>query len=189
MEKIGVYASHILKYKYGMNLFTCTWPPILYTDYGYKNFKNWIELGGFDNVSYIQNPKVMKILTKLSTENLLHPFQTFILGQKNYAPQLAKKFGIDLVFFGENEAEYGNPLADNANSLFRDKSFYTANNLNDVFLGGQPIKILDDYSLSLNDLKPYLPLSSEEFSSSSMEIHYLGYYIKWILAGSILLCS
>ncbi len=178
--KDSVYASHILKYKYGMNPLTCTWPPILYTDYGYKNFKNWIELGGFDNVSYNQNPKVMKILTKLSTENLLHPFQTFILGQKNYAPQLAKKFGIDLVFFGENEAEYGNPLADNANSL-RDKSFYTSNNLNDVFLGGQPIKkILDDYSLSLNDLKPYLPLSSEEFNSSSMEIHYLGYYIKWI---------
>ena len=35
-------------------------------------------------------------------------------------------------------------LADNANSL-RDKSFYTSNNLNDVFLGGEPIKkILDD---------------------------------------------
>ena len=66
--KDSVYASHILKYKYGMNPLTCTWPPILYTDYGYKNFKNWIELGGFDNVSYNQNPKVMKILTKLSTK-------------------------------------------------------------------------------------------------------------------------
>ena len=48
--KDSVYASHILKYKYGMNPLTVTWPPILYTDYGYENYKNWIEIGGFDNI-------------------------------------------------------------------------------------------------------------------------------------------
>ena len=45
-------------------------------------FKNWLDIGGFDNITFNQNPKVMKILTKLCIENLLHPFQTFILGQK-----------------------------------------------------------------------------------------------------------
>ena len=54
----------------------------------------------------------MKLLTKLSIENLLHPFQTFILGQKNLAPKMAAKFGIPLIFYGESEAEYGNPIAD-----------------------------------------------------------------------------
>ena len=39
---------HILKYKYGMNPLTITWPPALYTDYGHKNFINWINKGGFD---------------------------------------------------------------------------------------------------------------------------------------------
>jgi len=76
--KDSVYASHILKYKYGMNPLTITWPPILYTDYGYINFKNWLEVGGFDNITFKPSGKVMKILTKLSIENLLHPFQTFI---------------------------------------------------------------------------------------------------------------
>ena len=51
----------------------------------------------------------MKLLTRLSIKNLLHPFQTFILGQKNIAPLIAKKFNIPLIFYGENEAEYGNP--------------------------------------------------------------------------------
>jgi len=37
-----------LKYKYGMNPLTITWPPILYTEYGYRNFRNWIDVGGFD---------------------------------------------------------------------------------------------------------------------------------------------
>ena len=50
-----------------------TWSPILYTDYGYENYKNWIEVGGFDNVTFKQNGKAMKLLTKLSIENLLHP--------------------------------------------------------------------------------------------------------------------
>ena len=35
-----------------------------------------------DNLTYNQNGRVMKLLTKLSIQNLLHPFQTFILGQK-----------------------------------------------------------------------------------------------------------
>ena len=40
----------------------------------------------------------MKILTKLSIENLMHPFQTFILGQKIFAAKMALKYKIPLVF-------------------------------------------------------------------------------------------
>ena len=57
-----------------------------------KILKNWIEIGGFDNISIKPSGKVMKKLTKSAVENLLHPFQTFILGQKNIAPKIATKF-------------------------------------------------------------------------------------------------
>tara|TARA_Y100001970_G_scaffold250206_1_gene321698 strand:+ start:17290 stop:18516 length:1227 start_codon:yes stop_codon:yes gene_type:complete len=178
--KDSVYQAHILKYKYGMHPLLTTWPPILYTEYGYENFKNWIEIGGFDNITFKQNGKAMKILTKLSIENLLHPFQTFILGQKNLAPKIAAKFGIDLVFYGENEAEYGNPIADNSKSL-RDKSYFTYNNIKDMYLGGLPIRnILEKYDLDLVDLNTFLPLPSEEFNKTNIQIHYLGYYLRWI---------
>ncbi len=178
--KDSAYQAHVLKYKYGMNPLTCTWPPILYTDYGYKNFKNWLEVGGFDNLTYKPNGKAMKLLTKLSIENLLHPFQTFILGQKNMAPKLAAKLGINLVFYGENEAEYGNPIADNTSSL-RDKSYHTIKNIDEIYLGGVPVnKIIKDYDISLVDLMTFLPLPVDEFSKSDIQIHYLGYYLKWI---------
>ena len=36
------YVAHLLKYKYNMNPLTVTWPPVLYTDYGKDNFKNWL---------------------------------------------------------------------------------------------------------------------------------------------------
>jgi N-acetyl sugar amidotransferase len=178
--KDSAFQAHILKYKYGMNPLTCTWPPILYTDYGYRNFRNWIGVGGFDNITYTPNGKAMKLLTKLSIENLLHPFQTFILGQKNLAPKLAAKHGIDLVFYGENEAEYGNPLADNASSL-RDKAYHTMENMHEMYLAGMPVaQILDEHDVRLSDLMTFLPLPAEEFSKTDIQIHYLGYYLKWI---------
>lgn len=177
--KDSAYQAHVLKYKYGMNPLTITWPPILYTEYGYKNFKNWIDVGGFDNVSFNRNGKVMKLLTKLSIENLYHPFQTFILGQKNLGPKLAAKFGINLVFYGENEAEYGNPIADNTSSL-RDKSFYSFKNLDEIYLGGVSIaELREKHEVRLSDLMSFLPPTAEELEKGAIEVHYLGYYLKW----------
>jgi N-acetyl sugar amidotransferase len=176
--KDSAYQAHVLKYKYNMNPLTVTWPPILYTDYGLSNWRNWLD-SGFDNVSFYRNGKVMKLLTKLSIENLLHPFQTFILGQKNLAPKVAAQHGINLIFYGENEAEYGNPIADNTTSL-RDKSFYSFENLEEVFLAGVSIKeIMEKYNVKLSDLMSYLPPRVEDLEKANVEVHYLGYYLKW----------
>jgi hypothetical protein len=121
----------------------------------------------------------MKLLTRLSIEKLFHPFQTFILGQKNLAPKLAVKYGIPLIFYGENEAEYGNPIADTSTSL-RDKSFYTMNNLNAIYLGGISIpELMGKYNISLADLMAFLPADYKEIEQSKIEVRYLGYYIKW----------
>jgi N-acetyl sugar amidotransferase len=162
-----------------MHPLTVTWPPILYTDYGYRNFRKWIEVGGFDNVSFNQNGRVMKLLTRLSIENILHPFQTFILGQKNFAPKVALQQNIPLIFYGENEAEYGNPIADNATSL-REKSYYGMRNLDEMYLAGISIKELTEkYHIDLVDLMAYLPAPYEELDKSNIEVHYLGYYLRW----------
>jgi N-acetyl sugar amidotransferase len=177
--KDSALAAHLLKYKYGMHPLTVTWPPAIYTEIGWKNYLNWIEVGGFDNITYRPNGRVHRLLTRLAVENLLHPFQTFILGQKNLAPKIAARYNIPLIFYGENEAEYGNPIADNFTSL-RDKSYYTLSDLSQVHLGGVSIPELQDrYGLTLGDLEPYLPAPPEMMERSRIEVHYLGYYIKW----------
>jgi len=178
--KDSVVASHLLKYKYGMHPLTVTWPPIMYTEIGWQNFRNWIDVGGFDNISFNYNGKNHAILTKLSIENLLHPFQTFILGQKNLAPKIASKYGIPLIFYGECEAEYGNPIADTATSL-RDKSFYTMSNTDDIYLGGVSVRELKEkYNFTNNDINTYLPADYKEIEKSDVAVHYLGYYTKWV---------
>jgi len=178
--KDSVYAAHLLKYKYGMHPLTVTWPPILYTDIGWKNFNAWINEGGFPNISFRPNGRVHRLLTRFAIENLLHPFQTFILGQKNLAPKIALKYGIPLIFYGENEAEYGNPLADNASSL-RDKSFYAYDDTDNLYLGGVSVSELQDvHGMTRADLEPYFPADPQELERSSLEVHYLGYYVRWL---------
>ncbi len=173
------FAAHVLKYRYGMHPLTVTWPPILYTDIGLQNYRNWIEVGGFDNIAFKPNGRVHRLLTRLAIENLLHPFQTFILGQKNLAPKIAMQLGIPLIFYGENEAEYGNPLAENATSL-RDKSYFAMRDLSRVYLGGVSVpELIDRHGLALGDLAPYLPADHRRLEDSPVEVHYLGYYVKW----------
>lgn len=177
--KDSVYAAHLLKYKYGMHPLTVTWPPILYTDYGLRNFRRWIEVGGFDNITFKPNGRIQRLLTRLSIENLLHPFQTFILGQKNLAPKIALQYKIPLVFYGESEAEYGNPIAETQNSL-RDKSYYAMQHLSAMHLGGLPIsELVGRFDVTISDLASYLPADYKDLEAGKVEVHYLGYYIKW----------
>ena len=177
--KDSAYAAHVLKYKYGMHPLTVTWPPLIYTDIGWRNFRNWIEIGGFDNITFKVNGRVHNLLTRLAIENLLHPFQTFMLGQKNLAPKIAINFGIPLVFYGESEAEYGNPIAETTTSM-RDKSYYAMNNIDEIYLSGCSILELKEvHGLSTVDVLPYLPPSDNDLKRSAIEVHYLGYYLKW----------
>lgn len=177
--KDSAYAAHLLKYKYGMHPLTITWPPILYTDYGQQNFRNWIEVGGFDNITFKPNGRVHRLLTRLAIENLLHPFQTFILGQKNLAPKIALQYDIPLIFYGESEAEYGNPIAETQTSL-RDKSYYAMQDLSEIYLGGVSVpELIERYGISLNDLLAYMPAHYQQLEHSQINVHYLGYYIKW----------
>jgi N-acetyl sugar amidotransferase len=177
--KDSAYAAHLLKYKYGMHPLTVMWPPTLPTDYGLQNFRNWIEIGGFDNITFKPNGRVHRLLTRLAIENLLHPFQTFILGQKNLAPKIAAKYGLPLVFYGESEAEYGNPMAETESSL-RDASYFVSRNLDDLYLGGVSLpELTSKYGLTLLDLSAYFPADYREIERSDIAVHYLGYYIKW----------
>lgn len=177
--KDSVYAAHILKYKYGMNPLTVTWPPILYTDYGYENFKNWIEIGGFDNISFKQNGHVIKLLTKLSIQNLLHPFQSFILGQKNIGAKIAAKFKIPLVFYGEPDAEYNSPISEF--TAIRDHKYWLGSNSKKYYLAGIPINdLIKKHKLKYSDLKPYLPIEKKEMNNVDVKVYQLGYFLKWV---------
>jgi N-acetyl sugar amidotransferase len=176
--KDSFYAAHILKYRYGMNPLTVTWAPHIYTDWGWKNFQAWIN-AGFDNYLVTPNSRTHRLLTRLAVENLFHPFQPFMLGQKALAPKMAALFDIPLVFFGENEAEYGNPIEDTESSM-RDRSYFSDDDLSTISLGGVSAERLQtEFDLQPVDLEPYYPIKPQLAQTKNIEVHYLGYYLPW----------
>ena len=176
--KDSFYASHILKNKYGMHPLTVTWAPHVYTEWGWKNFQSWIH-AGHDNYLMTPNGRVHRLLTRLATDLLFHPFQPFMFGQKALAPKMALLFDVPLVFYGENEAEYGNPIGD-TDSAKRDWSYFTSNNESQIHLGGVSIADLkSQFGVEHNELLAYLPPDPNRIAERNVEVHYLGYYLKW----------
>jgi N-acetyl sugar amidotransferase len=173
------YAAHILKYKYGMNPLTVTWSPHLYTDIGWKNFTNWSQVGGFDNILFTPNGKLHRHLTQQAFLNLLHPFQPFIIGQKNIGPRIASKFNIPLVIYGENTSEYGASIKENFEPVMEQK-YFTSDERENIYFGKKNIdQILKETDFKINDFQPYIPIKKENIESKEIKVFYLGYFHKW----------
>lgn len=176
--KDSFYAAHMLKYEFGMHPLTVTWAPHMYTDWGWRNFQRWIH-AGFDNFLCTPDGRVHRLLTRLAVENVFHPFQPFILGQKQLAPKMAILHQIPLIFYGENEAEYGNPIGDNKDAK-RSWEYFAASDESEMFIGGTSVESLkSDFGLDQQALIPYLPADPSAFEQLNAEVHYLGYYLKW----------
>ncbi len=176
--KDSFYAAHMLKYEFGMHPLTVTWAPHVYTEWGWRNFQRWIH-AGFDNQLFTPNGRVHRLLTRLAVEKIFHPFQPFILGQKNLAPKMSALYDIPLVFYGESEAEYGNPKGD-AEKPQRDWSYFTHSDDADIFLSGVSLADLQEhFDVHRHDVLPYMPADPEHLAKTGTEVHYLGYYLKW----------
>jgi N-acetyl sugar amidotransferase len=176
--KDSAYVSYLLKHKYGMNPLTVTWSPHLYTEIGKKNFYNWINIGGFDNILFTPNGALQRYLTRMAFVNLLHPFQPFIIGQRMIGPKIALKFGIKLIMYGETGAQYGNSISENKIPTMNAK-YFTANNISDIFLGGLKIStILKNTKFKLSDFNPYIPILRKK-DRNDFEVHHMSFYKKW----------
>ena len=177
--KDSFYVAHQLKTKYKMNPLLVTWKPALYTEIGKKNFKSWLELG-IPNYTFNQNPVVHSKLTKIAFENLCHPFQPFILGQKNFAPKMAKLLNIKLIMYGESYVEFGMDKKNKDNPKMHPKYFSSNENYKKMFISGVKVTgLIKKYKFTLNDLNPYLPLSYNDIKKSKIEFHNFSFYKKW----------
>ena len=177
--KDSSFAAHILKYKYKMNPLAVTWAPNIFTHAGWNNFNNLSRIGGVDSFLYTPNGKLHSLLTRLAFQNLGHPFQPFVHGQKIIGPKLANKLNIKLIMYGENQAEYGNPLEDNVDPFMKPDFFSTDNPL-EMILGGVKVKdLIEQEGFTLNDFEPYIPPSVSEIEKNNIRVTYLGYFEKW----------
>ena len=67
--KDGSFVAHQLKYKYGMNPLCVTWSPLIPTEIGKKNLRNFIN-AGFNHIMGTPDPIITRKLTNLSFKYL-----------------------------------------------------------------------------------------------------------------------
>ncbi len=170
------YIVHELKHKYGMNPLSVTWAPHLHTDIGWQNLHNMTRIGDVANILGTPAGKVHRQLTKLSFEILGDPFQPFIYGQTNFPLQIAVQNGVSLIMYGENgEVEYGGDMT----NAFKPNRDYKSDHKKHYFSGLSP-EDLTNYGLKKSDIKPYMAPSNEKLDKNKTEIHFYGYYKRWI---------
>ena len=183
--KDSAFVAHNLKHKYGMNPLTVTWSPHLYTDIGWENFQNMIHKGDLHNILGTPSGKTHRKLTKLFFEILGDPFQPFIYGQTNFPLQISEKFDIPLIMYGENgEVEYGGDMK----NAFKPTRDYTEDHAKHYFSGISP-EDLFKYGINEIDIKPYVSPDISKLKKLGTEVHFYGYYKKWIPQEFYYYCS
>lgn len=178
--------AYELKYLYGMHPLTVTWAPFEYTPEGYANFRNFIKVGGFNNLMAWPNGRVHRKLARLAFEALGDAWQPFTYGQVCYAFHIAKAFDIKLVFFGENgEAEYsGDPRVYNLRGmpfgLWAEQYFkgITVDDL--VSYGLEETDYFRESDYDESDLTFYRAPDPGEMKERGIEFHWFSYYKKWV---------
>ncbi len=182
--KDGGYVAHQLKYKYGMHPLTVTWSPLVPTEIGRKNLDAFIDIGGFDNILGRPNGTVNRKLTKLALEYLGDPFQPFIFGQYNFPLQMAVRYGISLIMYGENgEVEYGGDMK----NAYRPTREITDSDRH--YFSGMGPEVWTKYGLTEEDLLPYMAPDFDEIKKNNTEIHFFSYYKYWDPHENYLYCE
>lgn len=182
--KDSAYVAHQLKYKYGMHPLTMTWAPFVYTDIGWQNYLSFKD-SGFDNILFFPNGKLHRKLTRLSFELVGDNFVPFIFGQKALPFQVAAKYQIPLIFFGESgEVEYGGSHK-NINKSHEgledfEQFYYKGSNLDELIKYGREAGIFTDEELRNETFNLYRPPPFEEVEKLNVQMHWFSFYKKWV---------
>jgi len=181
--KDSAYVAHVLREEYKMHPLVITWAPFEYTDIGYTNFSNFIG-SGFTVISGHSNGAVTKKLARIAFEEVGDNFLPFIWGQFSFVTNMALKFGIKLVFYGElGELEYGGSTAHKGKSGLPIeewvKTYWKGTTVDDLVSYGLTHK---DY-FSENDFEPFdlqfFRLPTLDQLVSGTEIHWMSHYRFW----------
>lgn len=182
--KDSAIVAHQLKARYGMHPLTVTWAPFKYTDIGWKNYVNMVD-AGFDNVMMFPDGKLHRKLARTAFELKGDHWEPFAYGQKAFAFHMAVKFGIPLIFYGENgEVEYGGSMK-NENRPYEtvddwDELYFKGAGPDKLFKAGVDLGFLTPEEANPGAMAKYLPPSAAQISGLGAEMHWWSYYHKWV---------
>ena len=153
-----------------------TYPPEQVTERGTNNISNLINLG-FDVVISAPAPETWRRLMRASFEKFTNWARSTELALFSSVPQVAIKYEIPLILWGENP---GLQLGD-LQTLGRNG--YDGNNLRNMnTLSGGALDWIKELGFHEKNLIPYQYPTPEEFQKNKLQIVYLGWFLgDWSL--------
>lgn len=145
-------------------------PPQQVSQIGVDNISNLIEMG-FDVVLSSPAPETWRKLMRESFFKFTNWARSSELALFSSVPQLAVKYGIPLIFWGENPALQVGDLKTMG------RNGYDGNNLrySNTLSSGHAWML--EAGFRLDQILPYIYPSSEEFNAARIQIIYLGWFM------------
>ena len=182
--KDSAIVSHQLKERYGMHPLTVTWAPFIYTELGWQNYFNMIQ-SGFDGITAWPDGLIHRKLTRVAFELKGDPWEPFLFGQKAYAFQIAQKFNIPLIFYGENgEVEYGgsfkNAYKSHETPEDWDELYFKGSGVDALAEEGYEMGIFSREELNNHSFEFYKSPPMEDVRKLGLQMHWFSYYKLWV---------
>jgi len=166
--------------RFGINpLLVClSYPPEQATERGMHNLSNLIELG-FDVVISAPAPATWRQLKREGFARFTNSFRSTELALFSGVPQIALRYGIDLILWGENPAlQLGDMKA-------LGKTGYDGNNLRHMNTLSSGTDWMREAGATNQQLLPYHYPQPEAFIDAGLEIVYLGWFMgDWSLVNN-----
>ncbi len=159
--------------KLGLNpLLVClSYPPEQVAERGVNNISNLINLG-FNVVLSTTAPKTWKKLMRESFFRFTNWARSTEMALFASVPQMAIRYKIPLIFWGEN------PGLQVGDLKTLGKNGFDGNNLRNMnTLSGGEMKWMYECGLEKKEILPFIYPSSEEFEKNNIQIVYLGWFL------------
>ena len=172
--KDSIYQLHIMKTKFKMRPLAITWKTPARTLQGQKNLEALKNIG-VDHIDFTINPKILNYITKKSFFKFGDSSYIDHLCIYNLIPNLAIKFNISLVVWGENMYfEYGGDI-NKSSKRTQDINLINKHHILKNFKAEKWIS----KNIKKKDISSFETPNLAKLKSIKYEPIYLGYYFPW----------
>jgi N-acetyl sugar amidotransferase len=175
--KDGSYVSYQLKHRYGMNPLCVTVKPPLELDVGQENLRNFVN-SGYSHLHISLHPEALRQLNRLGFKNGGYPYLGWMIAIKTAVIQIALRFRIPLIFYGEDgEIEYG------GSTETKDRPFYEIEYMKRVYFQGsyEPLitEVSSTHEFSDADLSFWRFPTDDEVKNAQLKFAHWSYFEPW----------
>jgi N-acetyl sugar amidotransferase len=171
--KDSTFQLHVLVNVYGMKPLAVTFSHNWYSDTGWYNLQNSLEQFNVDHIMFTPNRNLVNRLARRSLGAIGDACWHCHAGVGAFPLQVAVKFGIPLLIWGESIAESSGRASYDAPVRKFDREYFTK-----VSAKKTPSEMVSE-DISARDLSPFENPSVEEIEAAGVFGIHLGDYIFW----------